>query len=118
MPLKKTLSTSPTHASEQSHSAPAVLVPPALRHVALINGPSAAAVGSMSISWWLEQVRSGRAPRPVIQTSRCSRWKISDVEAFWAKRAAGSALDDGVVGRASQASSRAKAKRQQAAVVE
>jgi predicted DNA-binding transcriptional regulator AlpA len=58
-------------------------VPPALSSVALINAPTCAAAGGMSVSWWHEEVRNGRAPAPAVRQPRCTRWRLSDVVAFW-----------------------------------
>ena len=59
-------------------------LPHLLAEVALIDGKTCAAVGDMSISWWHEEVRSGRAPKPTIRRPRCTRWLMSEVHAFWA----------------------------------
>lgn len=89
-------------------------LPPALAEVALISAETAAAVGSMSESWWLDEVRVGRAPQPVIREHRCTRWRLADVRDYWAARAAQGADVAKVqmlVGRAKKASNAAKAKR-------
>ncbi len=49
----------------------------------LIDAKRAAAMGSFSLSWWLSEVCAGRAPAPVIRKPRCTRWRASDVRAFW-----------------------------------
>lgn len=49
----------------------------------LINAARSAWMGSMSVSWWHEAVRQGRAPAPVIRGPRCTRWRSSDVQSFW-----------------------------------
>ena len=66
---------------------------PALAGVALIDAPTCAATGGMSVSWWHDEVRTGRAPKPVIQQPRCTRWRLADVRCFWAERAAQAAGD-------------------------
>jgi len=90
-------------------------IPPALADVALIDGPTCAATGNMSLSWWLEEVRAGRAPPPVIRLPRCSRWSLSAVRAYWSERAqtasANSEAADQVTAKAKRASNAAKAKR-------
>lgn len=58
-----------------------------LADVALIDAETSARIGSMSASWWLEEVRRGRAPAPAIREHRCTRWRLADVRAFWAARA-------------------------------
>ena len=60
---------------------PAIL--PALAGVALIDAPTCAAPGGMSVSWWHEEVRAGRAPAPAVRRPRCTRWRLADVSAFW-----------------------------------
>ena len=76
-------------ASGQAHPKPlaAYSLPTNLAEVALIDAPTCAAVGKMSLSWWHDQVRVGRAPQPVIRKPRCTRWRLSDVRAFWLESA-------------------------------
>jgi predicted DNA-binding transcriptional regulator AlpA len=61
----------------------AAALPRTLGEVALVDASTCAAVGSMSVSWWWEEVRTGRAPAPAVRAPRCTRWRISDVRAFW-----------------------------------
>lgn len=56
---------------------------PIATDVALIDAPKCAAIGSMGISWWYEEVRQGRAPQPVVRKPRCTRWRLADVLKFW-----------------------------------
>lgn len=88
-------------------------VPAALADVALIDASAAAAAGSMSLSWWHAEVAAGRAPAPVIQRPRCTRWRLADVAAFW--RDFGGQTGDGaaaaVKAQAMKASAAAQAKR-------
>ena len=63
-------------------------VPAALVDVALIDGPTSAATGDVSISQWHELVRIREAPQPVIREPRCTRWRLIDVRNYWAERAA------------------------------
>jgi predicted DNA-binding transcriptional regulator AlpA len=58
-------------------------IPPALAGVALIDATTCAAAGAMSLSWWHQEVRAERAPQPAVRKSRCTRWRVSDVAAFW-----------------------------------
>ncbi len=58
-------------------------IPPALSSVALIDAPTCAAAGGMSVSWWHEEVRTGRAPAPVVRQPRLTRWRLSQVSEFW-----------------------------------
>lgn len=94
------------------------LVPAALADVALIDARTAAAAGSMSVSWWHEAVAAGRAPAPVIRAPRCTRWRAVEVIGFW--RDFGSQPDgDGaaaaVKALATKASAAARSKRRTAA---
>ena len=64
------------------------LLPADVVDVALIAADTCAAIGAMSVSWWHEEVRAGRAPHPAIRAPRCTRWRLSEVRAYWADRAA------------------------------
>ncbi len=59
-------------------------VPAALADLALVDGPEAAAAGRMSQSKFLEEVRAGRAPAPVVKRPRFTRWRAADVRAWLA----------------------------------
>ena len=90
-------------------------LPAALADVALIDGPTCAAAGDMSVSWWLEEVRAGRAPAPVIRKPRCTRWRLAHVWAYWSERAKMTAADtqtaQRVTAKAKKASDAAQIKR-------
>lgn len=94
-------------------------LPAELADVALIDASACAAVGGMSVSWWHAEVAAGRAPQPVIREPRCTRWRSSDVRAYWAKRAeegtANVQAAAAVVAKAKKASVAAQAKRAAAA---
>jgi hypothetical protein len=62
-------------------------IPVDLVEAALIDGPTAAAVGSQSISAFLQDVRDGVAPQPVIRQSRFARWRLTDIREYWIRRA-------------------------------
>jgi len=98
-----------------THAAPALLppqLPAGLADVALIPAKQCAEVGAMSLSWWHAEVAAGRAPRPVIQGQRCTRWAVADVRALWQARAAAPAsAGAAVTERAKRASNAAQAKR-------
>jgi predicted DNA-binding transcriptional regulator AlpA len=88
--------------------------PPTLADVALIDGPTAAAAGCMSLSTWHELVRTGAAPAPAIRQPRCTRWRLADVRAWLIEHAArgGNAQASAqVVAQAAKASAAAKRKR-------
>ena len=99
-------------AKTESNSQP---LPADLTAVALIDAPTCAAAGAMSVSWWHEEVRAGRAPAPAIRKQRCTRWRLADVRAFWAKSAEPAAENaqaaEAMKARATKASAAAKAKR-------
>jgi predicted DNA-binding transcriptional regulator AlpA len=87
-------------------------VPAALADVALVDGPTCAAAGAMSLSAWHELVRTKEAPQPVIRQVRCTRWRLIDVRQFLIDRAAHALHDaEAVTARAKKASAAAQAKR-------
>ena len=94
-------------------------IPPALSSVALIDAPTCAAAGGMSVSWWHDEVRTGRAPAPAVRQPRCTRWHLSEVVAFWQAFAAKGEADtqgaERVTAKAKKASAAARAKRSTAA---
>lgn len=98
-------------------------LPTDLAEVALIDAATCAAVGGISASWWLGEVRAGRAPAPAIRKPRCTRWRASEVRAFW-QQFAGQAADDEAAQRlverntkASQAALRKRAAQRELSVV-
>lgn len=102
--------------SGQAHpKSSAYALPANLADVALIEATTCAAAGAMSVSWWHEAVRTGRAPAPVIRKPRCTRWRLSDVKAFWESFAQGASQDaesaEAVKAKAEKASRAAQAKR-------
>ena len=90
-------------------------LPADLADVALIDANTCAAAGDMSVSWWHEEVRAGRAPAPAIRKPRCTRWNLLAVRRYWAdsasKAAADTATGERVKAHAHKASAAAKAKR-------
>jgi hypothetical protein len=94
-------------------------LPADLAAVALIDAATCAAAGAMSVSWWHEEVRAGRAPTPVIRKPRCTRWRVADVHTFWTKFAEDASKDSqgaqAAQDRAKKASQAAQAKRAAAA---
>lgn len=89
-------------------------VPAALADVAMIDGPTCAAACGISISSWLDLVRAGKAPAPVIRQPRCTRWRMADVRTWLIERAAQPVHDSAVIERATRASRKAQAKREAA----
>lgn len=93
-------------------------LPVNLADVALIDASTCAAAGAMSVSWWRGEVAAGRAPKPAIRAPRCTRWRLSDVRAFWAAFAEqGATGSDKLMAITKKASAAAKAKRAQLAQV-
>ena len=92
-------------------------LPPALSSVALIDAPTCAAAGGMSVSWWHDRVRVGDAPAPAVRQPRCTRWRLVDVAIYWqafAKKGETEAAEQ-VTQQAKKASAAARVKRQAAA---
>lgn len=106
----------PTIAMDHKQS-PSRPLPADLAEVALIDATTCAAAGDMSVSWWHEEVREGRAPQPAIREPRCTRWRLADVRRFWIERAerADKRPAAQVIATATKASAAAKAKRTAAA---
>jgi hypothetical protein len=97
----------------------ATLVPPAaLADVSLIDAEAAAAAGAMSVSWWHEEVRAGRAPLPAVQRPRCTRWRLIDVREFWKRFAETGATDAGMDMRSRLSRASLRAREMRAAKVE
>ncbi len=84
-----------------------------LADVVLIDAAKCAAIGDLSVSWWHNEVAEGRAPSPAIRKPRCTRWRLSDVRAFWQRFAEqGTAEADAaesVIAQATKASKAARA---------
>ena len=68
-------------------------LPADVADVALIAADTCAAIGEVSVSWWHQEVRTDRAPKPAIQQPRFTRWRLADVRRYWAERAAQAAGD-------------------------
>jgi predicted DNA-binding transcriptional regulator AlpA len=87
-------------------------VPAALADVALVDGPSCAAACGMSLSSWLELVRIGEAPQPVVRQPRFTRWRMQEIRVYLLERASrGIDRSDAIVANARKASAAAQAKR-------
>ena len=90
-------------------------LPADLAQVALIDAPTCAAPGDMSVSWWYAECAAGRAPQPVVRMPRCTRWRLADVRAFWIAFAERATADTQaaaqVKAHATKASAKAKANR-------
>lgn len=88
-------------------------LPACVADVALIDGPTCAAIGSVSLSWWHDAVRAGRAPQPAVRAPRCTRWRAIDVRAFWQRFAeqGDAAAAERLMATAKKASAGARAKR-------
>lgn len=68
-------------------------LPADVADVALVAADTCATIGDASVSWWHEEVRAGRAPKPAIQQPRFTRWRLTDVRRFWAELAARASAD-------------------------
>jgi predicted DNA-binding transcriptional regulator AlpA len=92
-------------------------LPADVADVALIAADICAAIGDVSVSWWHEEVRTDRAPKPVIKQPRFTRWRLADVRRFWAERAAQSAADSEAGERMAARAKKASAKAREPAAV-
>lgn len=92
-------------------------LPADVADVALIAADTCAAIGDVSVSWWHEEVRTDRAPKPVIQQPRFTRWRLADVRRFWAERAAQAAGDTEARERMAAKAKRASIKAREPAAV-
>lgn len=90
-------------------------LPPVLVGVSLIDAEMCASVGSMSVSFWHEEVRAGRAPKPAVQRPRCTRWRLTDVADYWRRFAEEGSSDtqaaDAMKAKLTKASAKSKALR-------
>jgi len=93
-------------------------IPPALVGVALIDAPICAAAGGMSVSWWHEEVRTGRAPAPAVRLPRCTRWRMSDVVVFWQAFATKGAADNEAAAQVTTRAKRASVKAREPAAMQ
>ncbi len=83
----------PTVTGKTKPNSSASSLPADVADVALGAATTCAAIGDASVSWWHEEVRAGRAPKPAIQQPRFTRWRLADVRRFWAERAASASTD-------------------------
>lgn len=90
-------------------------LPADVADVALIAADTCAAIGDVSVSWWHEEVRAERAPRPAIKKPRFTRWRLADVRQFWADRAAKADAQSGA--RMSELAKKASIKAREPAAV-
>ena len=91
-------------------------IPASLADVALISAQTCAAAGDMSVSWWNEEVRSGRAPQPVMRGTRCTRWALASVVEFWRKRAEQTPENEAAAAKVQARAVKASARARQARV--
>ena len=87
-----------------------------LAGAAMVDARDSAAVGSMCVSKWLDLVRLGEAPQPVVRAPRFTRWRLCDVRQYFllvAERGSLTANGSGTT-HAHQASQASRAKRRTA----
>jgi predicted DNA-binding transcriptional regulator AlpA len=92
-------------------------LPASVADVALIAADTCAAIGEMSVSWWHDEVRTGEAPKPVIQQPRFTRWRLTDVRLFWQERADRGAADTEAAERMTARATKASIKAREPAAV-
>lgn len=109
----KTGQAHPTDAPLVHAAQPFTSVPAVLQDVALIDGPTCAAVGQVSLSTWHELVRTGEAPQPAIRGIRFTRWRLVDVRDYWRRRAEDGTPEaaERLMARSRKGSAEAQAKR-------
>ena len=105
-----TASKQPEHQRKNSRPAVRRPTPASLADVALIDGPSIAAAGCMAVSAWLELVRNGKAPQPVIRQPRYTRWRLVDARNWLIERATQQMPEkaSAVIAQATRASAKAR----------
>lgn len=85
---------------------PRTAIPDNCADVALIDAKTSAAVGQAGRSWWLAEVKAGRAPQPAIRRPRFTRWQLSQVREFWANLAKQGAAGNAARGVGAEAPAR------------
>jgi len=93
------------------------LLPQDLADVPLATADTSAAIGASSVSYWYEEVRAGRAPKPVIQQPRFTRWSLAAVLRFWQERVEQSAHNSEAGERMSAKAKKASVKAREPAAV-
>ena len=58
------------------------VTPPTMRPI-LIDAKTCAGLGGVSVSWWMEKVKAGKAPLPVANGNRFTRWRTVDAVSYW-----------------------------------
>lgn len=84
---------------------------------ALVSAATSAAIGDASVSSWYEEVRTDRAPKPVIQQPRFTRWLLADVLDYWRERASRAAADTDAAERMAARAKKASIKAREPAAV-
>ena len=62
--------------------------PSAWVDIQLVAIEACCAPGQVGETWWRDAVARGLAPQPVVQLPRFTRWRATEVHAFWAAFAA------------------------------
>lgn len=60
-------------------------LPLAIARKRLVSPQWAADFGDVGMTYWLDRVRRGEAPQPVIKGVRMTRYKLGDVIDYWAQ---------------------------------
>jgi hypothetical protein len=92
---------------------PARAVPEALAELALVDAHDCADARRCSVSTWLDDVREGRAPPPVIRRPRYTRWRLGDLKKHLIEIASQQSPEvaQAVVSKAQEASKKAQVMR-------
>ncbi len=107
----------PNVASKKDPSSSPRLLPADAADVALIAAETCAAIGAVSVSWWHDQVRAGKAPKAAIQQPRFTRWSLAAVRGFWADCVVHAAADNEAGERMSARAKKASAEARKPAAV-
>lgn len=82
------------------------LIPAALADVALIDIREVCAAAAVGETYFLAEVRAGRAPQPIRFGQRCTRWRLAEIRTWLIERAARAAAEQAPIAARSDARAR------------
>jgi hypothetical protein len=86
--MNATRRAAPKTTSRTPRKPPPSATPPVLADVQLLDIKACCAPGAVGATWWRDAVAAGLAPVPAVKLPRCTRWRATEVHAFWAAFAA------------------------------